>query len=86
MIDTEIEKERLTALAATEIEDPDKFIPGSFGCHEALHTASVFMEMVYSHLVVHPTILQDSEFYRHAHDAHDALLKLYQAIGAKHLD
>ena len=82
---SEYEQDRLNALKEAEIENPEWFAPGSFGCHEVLHTASIMMETVSSHLADHPAILLDPEFYSLARDAHTALFDLYQAIGAKHL-
>ncbi|WP_245290057.1 hypothetical protein [Neorhizobium galegae] len=81
---SETELERQADLAKANIE-ADKFAPGSYGCHEALHTASLLMEMVSRHLVEHPTIMLDSEFYARARGIHGELFDLYQAIGAKHL-
>ncbi len=82
--EAELERERRTDLAKVNIE-PEKFIPGSYGCHEALHTASLLMEMVSRHLIEHPTIMLDREFYARARRIHGDLFDLYQAIGAKHL-
>lgn len=83
--EAELEQERLADLDEAEIENPENFLPGSFGCHEALHTASMLMEMVHSHLLEHPAILLDSEFYRRARNVHSELFDLYQALGTKHL-
>ena len=82
---SEIEAERLSSLAEAKIEHPEKFAPGSFGCHEVLHLTSTLEDMVAKHLVDHPAIMLDSDFYRRARDVHSALFDLYQAIGAKHL-
>jgi hypothetical protein len=85
-IDNEVEKARLEGLADAESHDPKDFMPGSFGCHEALHTTSILVDSVGRHLLSHPTILHDPQFYALADQAHAALFELYQAIGAKHLE
>lgn len=86
MSDTdEIEAERLASLKSIQPIDPQKFHPGSYGCHEALHAASMLTEFASTQLLAHPAILLDSDFYRRAHDIHAALFDLYQAIGEKHL-
>ncbi len=81
----DIEHERLAALHEASIEAPGKFKPGSYGCHEALHVASMLTEITSTQLLAHPTILLDSDFYHRAHGIHAALFDLYQAIGEKHL-
>ncbi|MBL0375209.1 hypothetical protein JJB09_24645 [Rhizobium sp. KVB221] len=81
----ESEQERLASLAKAEIENAEAFLPGSFGCHEALHAASIMTDAVARNLLEHEAILLDPEFYRLASAAHTALFDLYQAIGAKHL-
>ncbi len=82
---SDIENERLAALQEADINDPEKFKPGSYGCHEALHVTSMLTEITSTQLLAHPTILLDSDFYRRANDIHAALFDLYQAIGEKHL-
>lgn len=59
--------------------------PGSFGCHEALHTAGVVMDLVETSLVDHPAIGGRPEWHELATKAHKALFDLHQAIGAEHL-
>jgi hypothetical protein len=36
-----VENERLIALHEAAVSDPEKLRPGSYGCHEALHVASM---------------------------------------------
>lgn len=81
----EIEEERLEALKEYEPEHLAAIEPGSFGMHEALHTTSVVMEIVASHVMESPAIVKDPELYRLAHQAHENLFNLYQAIGNEHL-
>jgi hypothetical protein len=59
--------------------------PGSFGCHEALHLALVFGEMVGSYLGEHPAIEANPEWKALADKASQALFDLYQAIAQEHL-
>jgi hypothetical protein len=61
------------------------YAPGSFGCHEALHTAALLMDLVEARLCDHPAILANAGWYRLAHEAHARLFDLYQSIGAEHL-
>ncbi|SDE25460.1 hypothetical protein [Rhodospira trueperi] len=65
--------------------DPKGVQPGSYGCHEALHMASFLMEAVDGHLMEHPAVTLNPEWFALAAQAHDALFALYQAIGAAHL-
>ena len=88
----EIEQHRLRELveAADEREITidelrDQYSPGSFGCHEALQMASVFMDSVDRHLCAHPAVLAHADWYRLASEAQAALYNLYQAIGDAHL-
>ena len=61
------------------------YAPGSFGCHEALHMASVARDFVDTHLCGHPAIAQNPEWAAQAGYAAEALADLYQMIGAKHV-
>lgn len=81
----DIENERLATLREADIKGSEKFRPGSYGCHEALHVSSMLTDIAEAHLLKHPAILLDSELYRRARDIHGALFDLYQAIGEKHL-
>jgi hypothetical protein len=88
----ELEQHRLRGLAdaaddreVTIDELRDRFAPGSFGCHEALKLASVFLDTVDRHLCAHPAVLAHADWYRLASEAQTALYNLYQAIGDVHL-
>lgn len=63
----------------------DRYKPGSHGCHEALHMASVLADMVDTHLVEHPAVVAVPEWAEKARAALDALADLYQAIGSEHM-
>jgi hypothetical protein len=80
-------RERLQALDREHADDPDwrdRFKPGSFGCHEALHTASVLQAVVEEHLASHPAVLLDPECFALASRAAEILADLYQGIGRRH--
>lgn len=62
-----------------------QFKPGSFGCHEALHMASVIAEMVDERLCQHPAISARPDWLQRAETACQALHDLYQEIGREHL-
>ena len=66
-------------------EMQEKFSPGTHGCHEALHVASILGGLVEARLCDHPAVLLVPEWYSLAERAHDALFDLYQAIGSAHL-
>jgi hypothetical protein len=63
---------------------PD-FTPGSIGCHEALHMASFLCAAVDEQLCEHEAVKLNPEWVALADRARDALMDLYQAIGAEHL-
>jgi len=65
--------------------EPTGFAPGSFGCHEAMHMASVLMETVDERLCEHPAIKANPEWLELAQKARAYLFTLYQSIGDKHL-
>lgn len=60
--------------------------PGTYGCHEALHMASVVMGMLEEYLINHPAVMINKGWLKRAVKAHDHLYRLYQDIGAAHLD
>ena len=78
-------RETASGLSMTQKAVIEHGKPGSYTAHEALQMASVFMDMVDRHLMTHPTVVSDPDFFRYAHEAHTNLFNLYQAIGAKHL-
>lgn len=59
--------------------------PGSFGCHEALHMASFLCAAVDEQLCEHEAVKANPEWLAMAEVAREALMDLYQMIGAKHL-
>lgn len=78
----ELRKERRML---TDIPD-ENFLPGSFGCHEAMHLASVFRDIIEAHLAEHPAVKAKPEWTALAETATTALFDLYQAIAAEHMD
>jgi hypothetical protein len=79
--------DRLAAVAASHDKTAEQlaadFAPGTVGCHEAMHLASVFMDTVDRPLCDHPAVLSNPDWYRLADEAQTALFNLYQAMGAK---
>ncbi|MFD0986253.1 hypothetical protein [Methyloligella solikamskensis] len=88
--DEEIEAERQEDLKewrkrAKKSDSSERdFDPGTYGCHEAFHTAWLMVVNVAGNLLEHPAIIQDPVWYRHAYKAHDELFRLYQEMGAGH--
>jgi hypothetical protein len=85
----EVEEERLRSLAERDAEEPgwrERYVPGTCGCHEALHVSSTFADNVGGRLLDHGAIIQNPEWYALANRAFQALADLYQAIGTVHLD
>lgn len=66
--------------------DPLAFVPGTLGCHEALHMASYFASAVDTELAEHPAITRNPEWKALADAATEKLADLYQAIGTAHLN
>lgn len=64
----------------------EMFAPGTYGCHEALHMASVLAEQVDAQLLEHAAIIHRPDWYQLAWTAQQALMDLYQAIGAEHMN
>lgn len=89
--DAEIEAQRKEALSRLKgalhagVPLEEAFAPGTLGCHEALHTAALLLDMLERHLFDHPAVAANPDWYRTAACAHHHLFQLYQAIGAAHL-
>ncbi|MGH6897448.1 MAG: hypothetical protein ACREJ5_13030 [Geminicoccaceae bacterium] len=87
----EIERDRAERLAALERDhgdDPawrESFAPGTFGCHEALHLASVLERLIDDSLSDHPAVVLNPRWFELASHVGDALAELYQEIGRAHL-
>lgn len=82
--DEEIERERQEKLAGFDDLVEANFAPGSFGCHEALHTAHLMADTVEGHILNHPAIVLNAAWYRRAHRAVHEIAALYQEIGSLH--
>jgi hypothetical protein len=90
--DIELEDERLKQLdilaeerAMTPPELLAHYSSGSFGFHEAVHTTSIVLDLVDDQLLHHPAIAGNSEWFRLAAKASEALFNLYQSMGAAQL-
>jgi hypothetical protein len=81
----ELRQELIAARGDSEAELQASDAPGSFGCHEALHMASVLSSTVDRELLEHGAILARPEWFALANQAVEALFALYQAIGAEHM-
>ncbi|HEX5442822.1 MAG TPA: hypothetical protein VFW87_03290 [Pirellulales bacterium] len=64
----------------------EQFAPGSFGCHELLDRVNRAAEQIERDLLNHPACIASADWYSLADEAASALHKLYQRIGAVHLD
>lgn len=64
--------------------DPQNYLPGTLGCHEALHTARMIFELVDKELCEHPAIKLNDEWLNFAAAARGFLMALYLSIGEKH--
>ena len=91
--DIELEDERMKHIAALAREKGVSVAdlaarngPGGPGCHEAMHTTSIVLDLVDQHLVHHPAIAANGEWFRLASRASEALFNLYQSMGSAHLD
>lgn len=68
-----------------KVDIDERFGPGSFGCHEAMHVANMLAGLVEDQLCNHSAVLRDPRWFKLACQARDSLSRLYQEIGAVHL-
>ncbi|MEQ9586883.1 MAG: hypothetical protein RJS97_02880 [Parvibaculaceae bacterium] len=71
----------------TDLSEEDlraAYAPGSFGCHEALHTSQELSDFIQRALVEHPAIAASPAWFGKALRASELLNELYQDIGAEH--
>lgn len=61
------------------------FSPGTMGCHEALHMASFLADAIDREILNHPSVVADPKWKKLASRSFNAMAKLYQEIGGKHL-
>lgn len=73
------------AMGGVATFDESGFAPGTLGCHEALHAASIVLDMLERQLLDHPSIVVQKDWYAKAVAAHQSLFELYQAIGGAHI-
>jgi hypothetical protein len=88
--EAETEQHRLELVAEKDASEErdwrERYLPGTFGCHEALHMAWHLMSAVDAALVQHGAVVQNPQWFRLAEEASTALFNLYQEIGATHLE
>lgn len=82
--DAEIEQDRQRALTELDQDASAKFAPGSMGCDEALHTANVMADTLERHLLTHPAITLNPDWYARVSRACHELGARYQEIGTEH--
>lgn len=89
------EADRLKALKErreAEAEGPDhrsldeRFGPRSFGCHEALHTTLLVVDLIDRELANHSAVLLDSDWYDKVREAQALLYRAYCGVADPHLD
>lgn len=89
--EAEIEAQRQEAVARIRQAmggisfDEAGFAPGTLGCHEALHAASIALDLVERQVLDHPSVVFQKEWYALAVAAHQSLFDLYQLIGGAHI-
>lgn len=94
-MEREYEEERLAMIKErrqAEGEGPDRrtletrFGPGSFGCHEALHTNNLVVELIEQQLLRHSAVLLDPFWYGKIREAQSLLYRAYSDMAQRHLD
>lgn len=65
-------------------DNHEGFGPGTFGCHESLHEASILADLLDS-FSDNQAIVQNPEWKAMADQAAQLIADLYQKIGAAHL-
>lgn len=69
--------ERRKDCAESGVDIDERFGPGSFGCHEAMHVTDILAGLIESQLCNHSAVLRDPRWFRFATDARDSLARLY---------
>lgn len=90
------EEDRLSALEERRRVDakdgPDRpsleerFGPGSFGCHEAMHVTQLVVDLIERQLVQHSAVLLNPVWYAQVREAQGLLYHAYSAAADQHLD
>ena len=62
----------------------DRFGPGTFGFHEALHVNHLILDLIERELGSHSAVLLDPRWYDLVERAQDLLSTAYQHAGAQH--
>ena len=79
-------EENRKAWAKSNVDLDQRFGPGSFGCHEAMHVAEILAGVVERELCNHSAVLRDPYWNKFARRACDNLAQLHFAMDAVHLD
>jgi hypothetical protein len=86
----DIENRRQQSLRHVETEgndpDPERFLPGTFGCHELLDRTALLADLIERSILSHPACIKNREWYELAAEASAILHDLYQRIGSTHLE
>ncbi len=84
LIDPDHEERRHDLLCELEIEEPERWVPGSFGCHELLDRIHIVGNQFESIIVRHPSCVLKPEWFSAACQILDQMEELYQKVGAEH--
>ncbi|MDP1799277.1 MAG: hypothetical protein Q8K78_17410 [Planctomycetaceae bacterium] len=84
-IDSDHEEWRQHLLRELEIEEPGRWAPRSFGCHELLDRVHL-MESIFESTVINrlACVLRE-DWFRAAGEINERIAALYQKIGADHI-
>ncbi|MFD1328861.1 hypothetical protein [Mycoplana ramosa] len=62
----------------------ERFGPGTFGCHEALHVTHLVVDLIERELVGHSAVLLDPAWYQRVREAQALLYTAYSAAAQVH--
>ncbi|GAA4175868.1 hypothetical protein [Shinella granuli] len=63
----------------------ERFGPGSFGCHEAMHVTQLVVDLIERQLVQHSAVLLNPVWYAQVREAQALLYRAYSAAADEHL-
>ena len=72
--------------AENSLQQLTTFGVGSFGCHELFDRTFMVASMLDDFVLTHPACINNPEWFALAKQSLDLLYKMYQEIGAVHLD
>lgn len=82
-IDPVDEEYRHDLLRELEIEEPERWAPGSFGCHELLDRVHLMENFFESTVINHPACVLHPDWFHAAREIGERIAALYQKIGAE---